>query len=175
MKILSSPSLNELGCAGSAICCYQNGVNSKIILLRSLNQWICSSSSTLDRLRAALHTVLAPSTFMGFGVLVAGVCCRWLAPELLSWHQKERTTERFQEKRVGRLKICSSNLQRRITFLLSVSYFSKFRTQASRFVCFQFDCSLTNIYFFPFYISLFSYFSLEKGRMLSNYVLNFPF
>ena len=123
MKNLSSPSFDELGCAGSAICCYQNGVNSKIILLRSLNQWICSSRSTLDRLRTALHTVLAPPTFMGFGVLVAGVRCRWLAPELLSWHQKERTAERLQEKRVGKLKIRSSNLQRRITFLLSVSYF----------------------------------------------------
>lgn len=116
---------------GPTICCYQDGVYSKIILLRSLNKWIRSSSSPLDWVRASLHTVLAPSTYMGFGVLVARVCCRCLAPEVLSWHQKERTTERLQEERVGRLKIYSSNLRSRITFLLSVSAtLLKFGTQA---------------------------------------------
>lgn len=153
--------------AGPTLCCYQDGIYSKIVLLRSLDKWICSSRSTLDWVRASLHAVLAPSTSMGFSLLITRVCRRWLAPEVLPWHQKERTTQRLHEERVGRFVVLIYGGKNLLVFL-SVSYFVQVWNQS------MLDLDVLSliffdelsIYFFNLRLAFFclNIFFLRKGK-----------
>lgn len=87
--------------AGSAICGNKDGINQEVLLPCSINRWICPSSFASHRLRASLHTLLATHPPLGFGLLLARVCCRCMAAEVLPWNSKEGTTQGLKEEGIS--------------------------------------------------------------------------
>ena len=87
--------------AGSAICGNKDGINQEVLLPCSINRWICPSSIASHRLRASLHTLLATHPPLGFGLLLAGVCCWCMAAEVLPWYSKEGTTQGLKEEGIS--------------------------------------------------------------------------
>lgn len=93
--------------AGSSVRGNKDGINQEFFLLCSIDRWICPGSYALDRLRASLHALLAPYAPLGFGQLIATVCCWCMAPEVLPGCTKERTTQGVQKEGIGNILLWS--------------------------------------------------------------------
>lgn len=70
---LTSSNCDLLQLAGPTIRSYEDGINQKVFFLRSISRRLRSCSSALDRVRASLHSLLAPHPPLGLGKFLARV------------------------------------------------------------------------------------------------------
>lgn len=60
--------------SGSIVCGNKDGIYQEIFLLCTIKWWLCAGSSALDRIWTSLHSLLAPYSSLGVGILTTGVC-----------------------------------------------------------------------------------------------------